>query len=214
LETGRYSSTQLQSVQASDHGFCRRHARTPAYIAAALADQQSLDMRIVSVCTDSALSLHPHSGLLPFSFHVLVHPPPHSLCAFHVLVHPPPPHSLCAGATQAGSATQRSAADLLRWFKSSFLNKNEEGPSFIPAAPGGGTENVGVAIARCAFSDRNFRSRMPLAPTQCSLAALICVWPMTFLSGVHCSYRYHHKSCLNTAGRKRHAGAIIWRAVH
>jgi hypothetical protein len=49
---------------------------------------------------------------------------------------------------------------------------------------------------RCAFSDRGVRSRMPLDPTHARLKLL----PMTFVSGVHCSYRCHHKSCRNTEG--------------
>jgi hypothetical protein len=39
---------------------------------------------------------------------------------------------------------------------------------------------------RCAFSDRIVHSRMPLDPTHVRFKQT-CVWPMTFLSGVHCS---------------------------
>jgi hypothetical protein len=46
--------------------------------------------------------------------------------------------------------------------------------------------------ARCAFSDRNLHSRMPLVPTHVRLKLLHACGqsrPMTFLSRVHSSYR-------------------------
>jgi hypothetical protein len=57
-----------------------------------------------------------------------------------------------------------------------------------------------VAFVRCAFPDRNLHSRMPLDPTHVRFKRT-CVWPMAFLSGVHCSHRYHHELCRNTEGR-------------
>jgi hypothetical protein len=46
-----------------------------------------------------------------------------------------------------------------------------------------------AALARCAFSDRNLHSRMPLDPPLVCLQRT-CVWPMAFLSGVHFSYQF------------------------
>jgi hypothetical protein len=54
-------------------------------------------------------------------------------------------------------------------------------------------------VVRCAFSNRILHSRMPLDPTHVRLKQT-CVCPLAFLSGVHCSYRCHHKSCPNTEG--------------
>jgi hypothetical protein len=48
-----------------------------------------------------------------------------------------------------------------------------------------------IEFARCAFSDRNLHSRMPLVPTRLKRAG---VWPMVFLSGGH----WHCKLYPNT----------------
>jgi hypothetical protein len=57
----------------------------------------------------------------------------------------------------------------------------------------------GLSRARCAFSDRNLHSRMPLDPTHVRLKRT-CVCPMAFLSEVYCSYRCLHELCRNTEG--------------
>jgi hypothetical protein len=46
-----------------------------------------------------------------------------------------------------------------------------------------------IDAVRCAFSHRSLHSRMPLVPTPARLQQA-CVCPMTFLSGVHSSYRF------------------------
>jgi hypothetical protein len=58
---------------------------------------------------------------------------------------------------------------------------------------------------RCAFSDRNLHSRLPLVPIEgavgshaCTREARPCVWPTAFLSGVPSFYRWHCKFRPNT----------------
>ena len=58
-----------------------------------------------------------------------------------------------------------------------------------------------IVAVRCSFFDRMLHLRMPLDPTHVRLTRLhACVQPMRFLSGVHCSYRCHHKFRLNAEG--------------
>jgi hypothetical protein len=64
-----------------------------------------------------------------------------------------------------------------------------------------------LTMVRCAFFDRYLHSRMSLVPTPARLKRT-CVCPIDFLSGVHCSYRYHHQLRQNIKGTTGCAGSI------
>jgi hypothetical protein len=51
------------------------------------------------------------------------------------------------------------------------------------------------------FSTESYTRGCHWIPRLCSLEALACVWPMAFLSGVHCLTGWHCKFRPNTEGR-------------